>query len=235
QEQDGYDQRLYALEYYCSKCDENGLSRGDYKSYKPVKSEDIQKFEKAKKEWRTRTDLHEYVPNGKIPRGAKTESSSVDGSDVFQHGIEDWVDMYNERQLLSLSKILKEISQIEDQNVKEYLLLALTGCLNRNNMMIGYDAGHNAINNMFKSNSFDPPQTPAENNVWGVKHGTGPFFRKFELIQKAVEYAHAPTDRYVEDGETIETPKFDKPLGEDTTVICDDVRNIDQKSEYDAV
>jgi hypothetical protein len=102
-------------------------------------------------------------------------------------------------------------------------------------MMIGYDYGWNGAQAMFKSNSFDPPQRPAENNVWGLKHGTGTFHRKYELIKKSVEYAHAPTDRYVEDGETIETPEFDKPLGEDTTVVCDDVRNINEENEYDAV
>lgn len=231
QEQDGYDQRLYALEYYCSTCDEEGLSRGKYKSYKKVDGKDIQLYEDAKRKWNTRTDLHEYVPDGKIPPGHMTSERNP----VFDHGYEKWTDMYSERQLLSLSIILKEIDDIENQNIKEYLLLAFTGCLNRNNMMIGYNYVHNQIQPMFKSNSFDPPQRPAENNVWGLKHGTGPFYRKFELIQRAVEYAHAPTDRYIQNGDTVETPGFDKPLGENTTVICDDLRNIDQKNEYDAV
>ncbi len=231
QDKGGYDQRLYALEYYCSTCDDNGLSRGEFKAYKQADNQDIKLFEDAKKRWNTNPDLHEYVPDENIPPGHMTS----DRNPVFDHGYECWSDMFNERQLLSISKILKEIDQITNQNIKEFLLLALTGCLNRNNMMIGYDAGHGAINNMFKSNSFDPPQRPAENNVWGLKHGTGPFFRKFELIQKSVEYAHAPTDRYIEGDETIETPEFEKPLGEDTTVICDDVRNIDEQNEYDAV
>jgi adenine-specific DNA methylase len=235
QEQDGYDQRLYALEYYCSTCDENGLSRGKFKAYKQVDAQDIRLFEDAKKKWNTRTDLHDYVPDQKIPKGALTVESSANGNDVFKHGYEMWTDMYSERQLLSLSIILKEIDKIENQNIKEFLLMALTGCLNRNNMMIGYNYAHNGVQAIFKSNSFDPPQRPAENNVWGLKHGAGPFYRKFELIKKGVEYAHAPTDRYVEDGETIETPKFKKPLGEDTNVFCDDLRNIDEEDKYDAV
>jgi len=231
QEQDGYDQRLYALEYYCSTCDENGASRGEFKSYKEAEGRDVQIFEDAKKKWNTRTDLHDYIPEEEIPPGHMT----AERNPVFDHGYEKWSDMYNQRQLLSLSTILKEIDKIDDQNIKEYLLLALTGCLNRNNMMIGYNYAHNGAQAIFKSNSFDPPQRPAENNVWGLKHGAGPFYRKFELIKKGVKYAHAPTDRYIEDGETIETPKFDKPIGEDTNVICDDLRNIDKEDEYDAV
>jgi len=231
QEQDGYDQRLYALEYYCSVCDNNGLARGKFKAYKQVESEDLRIFEEVRKKWEERTELHDYIPDEKIPSGHMT----AERNPVFDHGYEKWSDMYNHRQLFSISTILKEVDKIEDQNIREYLLLALTGCLNRNNMMVGYNYVHNGATNIFKSNSFDPPQRPVENNVWGLKHGTGPFHRKFELIKSAVEYAHSPTDRYIENGETVETPGFGKPLGEDTTVVCDDLRNIDQEDEYDAV
>lgn len=230
-EQDGYDLRLYAMEYYCEVCDSQGKDRSEFKDYKEARKDDIDLFEKAKEEWENSDDLHEYIPEQVIPPGHMTSVRNP----VFDHGYEKWKDMFNERQLLSLSKILSQIDTVDDQNIKEYLLMAFTGCLNRNNMMIGYDAGHNAINNMFKTNSFDPPQRPAENNVWGLKHGTGPFFRKFEMVKRAVEYAHSPTDRYVKDGETVETPGFEKPLGEDTEVFCDDVRDINAKSEYDAV
>lgn len=241
QEQNGARQRLYAVEYYCTTCDsKSDIEKAKIKGYKSASSADKSLFHEAEKEWQTRDDLHKYIPETEISDGWYTSSTKFEGSapgahDIKKFGYEMWSDMYNERQLLSLSKILKEVDRIEEQNIKEYLLLALTGCLNRNNMMVGYNYVHNGATNIFKSNSFDPPQRPLENNVWGLKHGTGPFYRKFELIKRAVEYAHSPTDRYIENGETIETPGFDKPLGEDTTVICDDLRNINEEDEYDAV
>ncbi|WP_085946403.1 DUF1156 domain-containing protein [Natronobacterium lacisalsi] len=240
-EQGDYDLRLYALEYYCSSCDDkSNVDRSNIKGYKAVDLRDHELFESAQDSWKQQENLHNYIPTEKIADGWYTASTKFEGSapgahDIKEFGYENWADMFNERQLLCLSTILREIDKIEDQNIKEYLLLAFTGCLNRNNMMVGYNYVHNQITNIFKSNSFDPPQRPAENNVWGLKHGTGPFYRKFELIKRAVEYAHAPTDRYIEDGETIETPGFDTPLGENTNVICDDLRNIDAENEYDAV
>ena len=86
-----------------------------------------------------------------------------------------------------------------------------------------------------KSNSFDPPQEPAENNLWGLKHGTGSFTRAFKKIKKGVEYAHAPTDRYIENGETNETEPFGQPIGVDAEVYCGDAREIDQEGEFDIV
>jgi hypothetical protein len=102
-------------------------------------------------------------------------------------------------------------------------------------MMGGYNYSHNGLQSIFKTNSFDPPQEPAESNVWGLKHGAGPFWRMYEKVKGAVEYAHAPTDRYIEDSETVETPPFDTPLGENTTVVCGDAQDIASDEDFDAV
>jgi len=111
--------RQYALEYYCPDCDQSGRSKSETKGYKRSGSEDKNLFKKAKQEWKTRTDLHEYVPSEKIPAGHMTSERNP----VFDHGYEDWVDMFNERQLLCLAKLLESIEKIPDQHTKEYLLL----------------------------------------------------------------------------------------------------------------
>ena len=122
-EQGSPDLRLYAIEYYCKECDDQGAGRSVYKGYKQAEATDKKLFEKAKRDWNTRTDLHKYVPQEEIPEGAKTKSSKVDGSDVFQYGLEKWTDMFNERQLLCLSMLFKSISEIDDKNSREYLAL----------------------------------------------------------------------------------------------------------------
>ncbi len=235
QEQGGFDIQLYGIEYYCSTCDGADLPRNKVKGYKTVDEADISLYQEAVEEWEQRDDLQSYIPSQEIPEGAITAASSISGNDVFQHSITKWEDMFNERQLLCLSKLLKSIDNIENREVREYLLLAFTETLNRNSMMGGYNSAHNGAQPIFKTNSFDPPQEPAENNVWGTKHGAGPFWRMYEKVKNAVEYAKAPTERYIEDGETIETKPFAKPIGEDTTVLQGDIRSITAENEYDAV
>jgi adenine-specific DNA methylase len=227
--------RLYALEYYCEECDQQGRQKSKYKGYKEPRPVDFQLFEKAKRNWNTRTDLHEYVPDEDIPEGSITAASSISGNDVFQHRLTKWTDMFNERQLLCLSLLLKSIDKVSNKNAKEYLLLAFSEALNFNTMMVPYQAARNHTTNLFKSNSFDPPQCASEGNLWGTKYGIGRFRSTYDMILKGIEYANSPTDRYFEDGDTKETAGFSQPIGENSEIYQDDMRNIAAESEFDAV
>ncbi|SDN07920.1 Adenine-specific DNA methylase, contains a Zn-ribbon domain [Halogranum gelatinilyticum] len=223
--------KLYAVEYYCPSCDNSGEKKSSYKGYKSVEAADLQLFEEAKQKWNTRTDLHKYVPDEDIPPGHMTSERNP----VFDHGYGKWTDMFNERQLLSLSTLLKSIENVDNQNIREYLLLAFSESLNFNNSFTGYQASTNKIQHLFKTNSFDPPQQPCEANLWGTKYGMGSFQKTFELVKKGIEYANSPTDRYVDNGDTVETEQFAQPIGLNSEVYQDDMRSITSENEYDAV
>lgn len=231
QEQDGFELRLYAVEYYCETCDDLGRSRDEVKGYKTAGAFDKASFEVSEQEWEAKDDLHEYIPSGEIPSGHMVSERNP----VFEHGYREWKDFFHTRQLLNLSKLLKSIDNMENQNNKEYLLLTLSGILRTNTLMVGYDHSRNGVVNIFKSNSYDPPHTPCEGNIWGAKYGRGTFCSIWDMVTNGVEYANAPTDRYYNDGEMIETPKYDQPIGEDSEVFQGDMRTIDSENEYDAV
>ena len=231
QDQGGYDLRLYAVEHYCEECDQPGAEKSDYKGYKEADTEDRQLFEEAKREWNTRTDLHDYVPDEEIPPGHMTSERNP----VFDHGYEEWTDMFNERQLLCLSKLLKSIDSLPDQNLKEILLIAFSDALRTNCMMASYDPTRNGMDHIFRTNAFDAPMYPAENNVWGSEFGRGTFTAMYDMVKKGVEYANTPTDRYVENSESRETPGFAQPIGSNSEVYQEDMRNITAEDEFDAV
>jgi adenine-specific DNA methylase len=238
QEQGGYGHRLYAVEYYCPVCDEAGENRGRVKGYKKIDPADEDLYQTAQAEWRRREDLHEYVPGESIPEGATTivrPGVNYDGHDLFAHGYESWTDMFNERQLLCLSTLLRRITEVEDENVKEMLLLAFSGSLRFNNRMVGYQASRHHITNLFKSNGFVPAQKPTEGNLWGTAYGMGSFSSVFENVKRAVEYAGKPTERYITDGETRETAEFTQPIGRGAEVYQGDMRRLTAEDEYDAV
>ena len=235
QEQGGYDMRLYGVEYYCEHCDEMGEERSAYKGYKQAEQADVALFEEARAEWETSDELHEYVPDEEIPRGAITAASSVSGNDVFQHDFENWRDMFNDRQLFSLSTLLRSISEQENPNVREFLLLAFSDCLRTNTMMSSYQFTANKSNHIFKTNSFDPPNQPCEGNVWGAKFGMGTFESIWEMILTGVEYAQSPTERYIDHGEKQKTAGFSQSIGEKFRLSQQDMRLIEDENEYDAV
>jgi adenine-specific DNA methylase len=192
QEQGGYELRLYGVEYYCAECDEQGRAKSEVKGYKAPEDADRELAEKARNEWQESDELREYVPNEEIPEGAITVSSSLNGNDVFEHGYETWSDMFNSRQLLGLSTVLESISKIEDKNSREFLLLAVSESLRYTNMMVSYNTSYNKIGDLFRTNSFDPPTYPVENNVWGTEFGSGTFSAMWDMVLRGVRYANSP-------------------------------------------
>jgi len=252
-EQNGFDLKYHSIEYYCPECD----GRKDYdkpavKGYRAATSFDLNLFEEAKEEWEQREELHDYVPDQDIPKGAMTVSSSINGNDVFRHGYEKWKDMFSKRQLLCYSLLLREIDEIDDKNLREYLLLSLSDSLRRNCMMIGYNYAGNQISNIFRNKAIDPPNRPVEGNVWGTDYGTCTFQTTWEMTKRGVEWGNSPTERYIEypdsddypsthrnpnidSPDTIETKAFNQSVGQSTNVKQGSIFEIDAQDEYDAV
>jgi adenine-specific DNA methylase len=240
EEQGGFDLRLYAVEYYCPHCDESGRTKNEVKSYKLPENHDEQLFEQAVNEWEESTDLRQYVPDKSIRPGWKTDANQFDGSmggngNLPRHGYTKWTDMFNERQLLCLSKLAEAIEDVENENIREYLLLAFSDSLRMHNMMTTYNTGYNKIDHIFKTNSFTPQMAPTENNIWGTEYGLGTFEKVFDMVMRGVKYGNEPTERYISDGETVETKPFQKSVGENVSVKQGDARNIDAENEYDCV
>lgn len=231
QEQGGFDLRLYAVEYYCPTCDDRGRERSVTKGYKAAESFDKALYHIAKEEWDESTELNEFVPEGSIPEGHLTSERNP----IFDHGYEDWTDMFNPRQLLSLSTLLRSISQIEETELRELLLLTFSDSLMFQSTFTIYNLTANKIEGTFRMNSFVPQMEIVENNVWGTRAGRGTFSNTFEKTRRAVKYASNPTERYVSDGETVETAPFDQAIGEGAEVYQGDMRTITAENEFDAV
>lgn len=234
-EQGGFGLRLYAVEYYCEFCDGSGRSRAKVKGYREAGAFDEALYWVAKQEWSRKEELHAYVPDEEISDGAITSSSSISGNDVFDHGYVDWKDMFSIRHLLCLGKLFKSIKSVGNQNTAEFLILAASESLRYTNMMVSYNTTYNKIGDLFRTNSFDPPTYPIENNVWGSKYGSGTFLAMYEMVKSGVKYAGAPTERHVKGDQTFETAPFNKPIGENTEIYQGDMRTIDADCEYDAV
>ncbi len=239
-EQGGYQPRLYAIEYYCQHCDDNGLSRSEVKGYKSADESDLDRYEQAVEEWETRPELSEYVPQQEIPLGILTNSTAFEGSIggghvVLRHGYENWTDLFNQRQLLCLSELLRAIDNIEDENAREYLLLAFSDSLMFNNMFTIYNFQGHKVEGIFKQNSYKPQKEFVENNVWGTKYGRGTFQKSWDMVTKAVEWSNNPVERYVEDGETKKTAPFGEGIDPDFELSCGDVRDLEYEDEFDAV
>lgn len=170
------DLELYALEGYCNNCG---------RFFKRVDQDDIELFEDAKKRFE---ELKEtlLIPHQKIPAEGRSDPRPIN------HGYIYFKDMFNERQLLCLSFLLEEILKIKDINIREYMLLAFSDCLDANNMFCKYEAEWHKISLFFGLHAYHPIERPTENNVWGTKIGRGSFVKCFEKLLRAKEFCKNP-------------------------------------------
>ncbi len=130
--------------------------------------------------------------------------------------------MFNDRQLLCLSKLLEEIDAVDNQNIKEYLLLAFSSATEFNNMFCDYNKGRHTLEGIYKRHTILARHTAAENNVWGTKYGRGTFTGEFDKMRAGKDFCQNPYEKYVEDGET----KQEDGIGPIEGHLVDDPTNL---------
>ena len=180
---------MYAVEYYC-----HVHGRG----YKNVDGFDLSLFEKAKKELEGQWEelIGRYIPEQEISDGKETHR-------LFGYNYRYFYEMFNERQLLCLSMLLREVLKIGDENLREFLLLVISNILHYNNMLSKYNPSKHHLSDLFEKHAFQPKNQPLENNVWGTVLGTGTFSAFFRHAKKAKEYLISPYDIKIENEKSI--------------------------------
>ncbi len=189
-EQGGFELKQYAVEYYCTVCDDRGEQRETYKGYKSTGTADEKLADVAATAWEAADDLEAYVPDRSIPEGAITRESELNGNDVFNHGYTEWRDMFNSRQLLCLGHLLRAIESIEDQAIRELLLLAFSDSLMFQSTFTIYNLSANKIEGTFRMNSLSPRWRSSRTMCGGHELAEGR--SQTRMINFGVE-SHTPT------------------------------------------
>ena len=121
------------------------------------------------------------IPQQLIPVGYNTNQ-------ILNHGYRKFKDLFNERQLLCLGLLLKEINSVENKNTQLWLQLAFSGMLEMNNMFCRYQQNAYKICNIFFNHAYVPISMPVENCVWGAKLGTGTFDKTIQKILRGKRF-----------------------------------------------
>lgn len=206
------DIELHALEGYCNSCG---------RFFKRVDSDDLALWEQAKKEYnKSKNKL--LVPRQKIPTEGRSDPRPVN------HGYTHFRAMFNERQLLCLSRLLREILKITDTNIRELMLIAFSDCLDANNMFCKYEMDWHKISLCFGLHAYHPIERPTENNIWGTKYGRGTFTKCFEKVRRAKLFCKKPHERLPMRG----NKRFTKHTGNER-IEGNIVRSFDELSRVD--
>lgn len=194
------------------------LNEEGEKIYLPVSDFDINLFEKAKRDLSQATDL--FSPNYKVASGYNTDQA-------ISYGYRLWKDFFNERQLLCLGLLLKEIMKIDSLSIQEQFLCLFSSTLEFNNMFCSFKGeGTGAVRPIFSNHILKPERTPLENSVWGFKGSSGCFSTLFDSkLIPAKNYLDKPFEVYI----NSERPTKIVASNKMETKLCDswnDFRNL---------
>jgi len=207
-----YPKSMYAIEYVNKK----GL-----RAYKKPSRWDISLYQKACKKFNKIKSILPF-PRDKIPTKNRNDSRPI------RMGYNFYYELFNQRQLLSLSLIYREILKIEDINTKEYLLLAFSDCLASNNVLCSYAFNYRKLTPLFGLHAYRDISQPVETNVWGTKFGRGSFSRCFLKIVKGKNYFEKPYEYFYKPSgypSKVEIPKFK------TNEVTSDIDKINLRND----
>jgi adenine-specific DNA methylase len=171
---------MIAIYYLCPTCG---------KGYKQPDAQDLAAYEQIKERFLEQRDRLLY-PRTPIRPGYNTNQ-------MINYHYRFWSQMFNERQLLGLSMLLEAILCLEDQTMREFMLLLFSGTLEFNNLFCSPKGlGTGAVRHLFAHHAFIPAKEPLEANLWGVNRSSGGFSTLYkERLRRGKAYARRPVER----------------------------------------
>ncbi len=194
---------VYAIQGYCPDCDEEGhIYNGRF--FASISASDIERLATADREWEDRRegDLKDWWPRSELPYAWMTHH--LNGG-IPNWGFTHWYKMFNPRQLLVHSQLLRAISVSGGSSiswtVREQALGALQQYLRMQNMFVFWHQTFDKIAPHLSNPHFHPKQLVVENNYCG-KIGYGKWSSCMNTVLEGVEWQRIPKEKAIALGDT---------------------------------
>ena len=183
------------------------LTSDGTKEYHPVNDYDLTLYAKAATALEKSTHA---IPLGTIEPGYNTNQ-------VLNYGFQSWNQMFNARQLLTISMLANRIKEIGDPSLRDAFTCLFSGVLEFNNMFASYKGeGTGAVRHMFYHHILKPERTPLEANIWGTPKSSGAFSTLFRSrLMRAYQYARQPFELSLSEGarkQSVKINSINEPL-----------------------
>jgi adenine-specific DNA methylase len=187
----------YSLKYDCENCGDGFTKFRDF---------DINRYKSASERFEELAD-ELPLPEQPIPEGGEKTR------DLHNRNYTKWTQLFNDRQLLALGTLLKNIKNVDDELARHYLTLTFSATLEFNNMFCSYKGadprGPGAVRHIFSHHAYVHPGEPLENNPLGTKpRQSGTFRYLYEYrLKKASKFQDEPVERVLNDDGTVKEKK----------------------------
>jgi DNA-directed RNA polymerase subunit RPC12/RpoP len=152
----------------------------------------------AANEWSERSlgDLSKYVPDLEIELGLETTVRTP----LTKYGYKNWRDIFNARQLISLTLLLKSIDTVGEYTTatRHYVMAAFQQYIRNNNMFCIWNIQADKLEPFLSKNNLHPPTRPIENGVFS-KLGRGNWISCAEGLLETLEWRANPWELVAKD------------------------------------
>lgn len=187
---------MYAIQGFCPDCKDAGeLYKGRF--FSPMS--DTRSCDASILEWHKRkdSDLDGFWPTSEVPFGFMT---AMNNGDIRKgHGFTHWWKMFNARQLLVHSLLLRATSKCCSEPAREFVFGAFQQYLRNQCLFTIWNVGADKLEPMFANNNYHPKATMVENCVfadlgrgnWKSQYGN--MLTSLEWIDNPYELVHNGT------------------------------------------
>jgi len=160
-------------------------------------SDGTKKFKEPDEEDRNRLeDLEEYyeehkdtlpIPNQKIPEGHNTRQ-------IINWNYSHFEELFTNRHLVTFGELFKRASQEDNQNIKEFLIIALSNSLEYNGKLVRWNPRYRS-SHVFENHAYIPRIQPIEGNPINKDENANAVENFFKKVYRAKEWTQRPFEK----------------------------------------
>lgn len=213
----------YVVQGYSPKRDQEGVAYGG-RFFLPADAP--KSFIAAQRDWdqRKEADLGAFWPRSELPYGFMTHL--LNGG-IPNHGFTHWWTMFNSRQLLINSLLLKTIGEKRDASrtweSREFVLAAFQQFLRNQNMFCFWHRTHDHFAPMLSNNNFHSKDTAIEVGALAPV-GYGPWRSCVSSLLETIDWRTAPWELVSNEQLSVDRPHLKSELtGKSEKVLPGDI------------
>jgi hypothetical protein len=193
---------VYALQCYCPDCESEGYNYGG-RFFTVPDAADIRRLETSEREWASRrdNDLKDYWPDSELPFSVSAHIEHP----LPRHGYTHWWKMFNARQLLVHSQIVKCIAEASCEkwslDLKEQALGVFQQYLRNQNMFCIWNMQRDTPEPFFSEGNYAPTVLSIETSVF-TRLGRGNWESSSEKCLNSLAWVASPWERVVANSES---------------------------------